>query len=220
MGMRMGSRRSYSPKETFMGNSPWGGIQHSNVIAPGCKEVGTAGHGGVMVTIAFAEKHLSEAARKRAWDWGTGTDRRLCYEEDCQAAIPLWELINKPNTRFYENAYRNHTGNLTFEERKQSLLVSLSGWNADYLLEIGVTPDPEAYARWKAMRDEEKMRVEKHPDLIISASGDWHDDCKEGEVRVTTADGNVHFVTQSSYRHNPGGKLLNLLSHCDLTREG
>ena len=57
--------------------SPWGEIQRC--------------HGGVMLTVRLARALLSSEARACGFRDG----RYLCFEEDCQAAAVLLELLNK-----------------------------------------------------------------------------------------------------------------------------
>ena len=69
-------------------NTPWGNGWITEQYARGFSSISTAGHGGFAIANGFAEKHLSEAARKRAI--------RMAgyhfYEEDCDWAIPALEL--------------------------------------------------------------------------------------------------------------------------------
>ena len=128
-----------------MKSSPWGAVQQNSPICPGMTQVSTAGHGGIMVTKTFAAANLSAAARKRGMKYSD----YLCYEEDCDFAIPIFELPE------LWPIYFQHATNIT--DRKQYLLESLSGWNADYLLERGLEPDPKCYAFYK-----ERVEPRKH----------------------------------------------------------
>ena len=73
------------------GTSPWGEIQRCVRICHGIYQVSTASHGGVMLTTRLAQAMLSPAARACGFRYG----RCLCFEEDCQAAVVLLELLNK-----------------------------------------------------------------------------------------------------------------------------
>jgi hypothetical protein len=132
---------------------------------------------------------MSEAAQKRGIKYGT----YLCYEEDCDWAIPAYEL-------------RIRSEFITLSE----IIGCLSRWNADYLLEIGREPEPEGYAAFKRDRERDRLRSEKSPDLIVCAQSTNNPE----HVKVTTADDRKHYVTKDSYK--PGWDSLNLLSECVL----
>jgi hypothetical protein len=165
--------------------TPWGPAQHLTEYAKGCVSVGTAGHGGMMIGKAFARKHLSEAAIKRGIVFG----QWLGYEEDCEWEIPAFEL-----PEFWPTIFKHHPG----RDNRAYLLRDLSYWNADYLLERGIEPDLEGYASFLKRKTNDEMRRTGHPDLIVSAKGEWH--TKNPDVtEVTTADGKAHLVTAASY---------------------
>lgn len=181
-----------------MAGSIWGAIQHTTVLKKGLKIVSTAGHGGVMVTSRYAEKHLSEAARKRGERYGN----YLCYEEDCDMSIPLFE---SPDV--WEKLWPDKDGH-------SILLSSLSRWNSDYLIEIGVEPDAEAYEEYLTNQKRRKMREERNGDLIIAA---WSADelGKPGVIKVMTADDNIHYIMKEGYSE----MRLKLLSKCQICQE-
>ncbi|WP_368262846.1 DUF7007 domain-containing protein [Clostridium disporicum] len=186
-------------QEKYKGYSPWGGIQYSKVIVRGLKAVSTAGHGGYMVTEKFAEKYLSEACKKRALTYSN----YLCFEEDCDWAILAFDVLED----FGDKMKSEET---TLEAYRNSLLETVSLYNADYLLEIGVEPSPYEYAIYLKRKKEDEMRGNQHPDLIVSALS-----MGDNVVRVYTADRKEHYVTKDSYsvlREN--GDML-LLSKCD-----
>lgn len=172
-----------------MGNSPWGKIQGVRQLERGWRWVSTASHGGYMLTRRFAEKHLSPAARKRAEEWV----HYLCYEEDCAYAIVDWEIRSHWEETF---AYASDT---IKADKEAHLLRVLSGYYPDYLIEIGVEPEPEAFARWQDFEDYKRMKVERHPDLIVSAVGSHHLQVPKGAVMVTTADGKTHMLDAEHY---------------------
>lgn len=190
-------------------SSPWGRIQHTQHIMPGWRSVSTAGHGGYMLTKRFAEDHLCPAAIRRAHrflNW-------LCYEEDCDWAIVAWELPRYWDRVFAESSqkYRDNP-----EVQRAYLLQSLSRWHPDYLIAKGVEPDPEGLARWQDQEDFNRMRGERHPDLIISAVGSHYPSVPEGAVQVTTADHKRHFVDGEHYHEycTTKGSMKLLLSEC------
>lgn len=175
-------------------NTPWGSSQHQKKLQEGVYEVSTAGHGGIMVDAKIAIDILTPQARAHGMKHGPW----LCYEEDCQWAIPAYEL---------------NIGD------KNEAWKTISAWDADYLIERGIEPEPKMYARYNEMKMESKMRSEKHPDLIISASGDWKEGVPKGGVEVITADGSRYIVTNKSYQARSERSGLNLLSLCELWPE-
>jgi len=69
-------------------HTPWGPSQEvSQMAGAPVYWVITAGHGGIMIDRDWASTRLSLAARKLAENFG----HWLCYEEDCDWAIPLYE---------------------------------------------------------------------------------------------------------------------------------
>lgn len=131
-------------------NSPWGEVQTCRVIADGIYEVSTAGHGGIMILSELASHILSpEALRKGVCEGGY-----YCYEEDCDACIPLRELYDKGILK-QNNGYFAHylvksenpeskNGKIPFakatETEKTDFIQwwnktideSLAGWNGEY----------------------------------------------------------------------------------------
>lgn len=165
--------------------TPWGQSQQRQQLEPGCWWVSTAGHGGILVGTRYAEEYLTPEARKLGEPFGSW----LAYEEDCAWAVVIWELPRlseafSPQTRA--------------EDLRSEAFHSLSCWNADYLLATGVEPELEGYTRYLAMKEDDRMRREKHPDLIVCASGSWHTGIP-GVTEVITADGVKHLVDAASY---------------------
>lgn len=176
-------------------NTPWGAAQYQKSIVRGVTFVGTAGHGGVMVSKGFAEKNLSPAAIKRGIVYGG----YYAYEEDCDYAIPKYELVQ--------------AGIWPMENKEESLaglLGTLSRWNADYLLDRGIEPEEKGYAFYQENKMEDMMRKSGHPDLVVAAWGDWHHKIP-GTVQVITADRTFHLVTAESYANRSGINLLSKL---------
>jgi len=186
-----------------MSYSPWGKIQTTKVYARGLRDVSTASHGGFMVSRGLAERILSKAAQKRGMEW----HGYLCYEEDCDWAIVVMEL-----TLYWERIFENASEDIKLNPYAY-LVKSLSRWNADYLLDRGYALDDENYRIWKNHKEADKMRADKHPDLIVSASSQ-----DDGSVRVLTADRKEHFVTSESYS-GWNAREFNLLSGCELVEK-
>ena len=183
-----------------MKNTPWGSSQSTEVLEPGIVWVSTASHGGLMITKTYAESHLTAAARQRGAKWGS----YYTYEEDCAYAVAAWELPH-----LHEKIFNNHDKDENF---KNLLLKSLSTWNADYLLDLGIEPEPTGYRLFLERQEDARMRKEKHPNLIVAAWGDWFTKIP-GVVKVATADDKEHLITSESYGQREG---LNLLSKCTL----
>ncbi len=131
-------------------NSMWDEVQSCNTIANGIYEVSTAGHGGIMIDADLAPHILSpEALKSGVIDGGY-----YCYEEDCDACIPLRELWDKGIlteaseyfTHFYVNSNRPeakngsvHFNDATEEEKtahfkwwNNTINGSLENWNEKY----------------------------------------------------------------------------------------
>jgi len=71
-------------------SSPWGEIQHCEKLIEGVFLVSTAGHGGVMV-----HKNVSSFLSPEAQELALNNLNYLCYEEDCDEAIVIRELLDK-----------------------------------------------------------------------------------------------------------------------------
>jgi hypothetical protein len=186
-------------KEKYIMKTPWGTSQTRETIAEGIHSVTTASHGGIMIRReAYNKAGFSSAGRARAMMYG----EYYCYEEDCDIDIILFEMY-KTAPQIFSEAKKLFTI-LTPELIKKRLSL----WNADYLLAVGEAPTKPECTIWKDRQTSDKMRRERHPDLITSAIST--DDA--GVVKVTTADGKEHYVTAESYRKRG---TLNLLSKCD-----
>ncbi len=75
----------------FPDYSPWGKVQTSKQLCESAYQVSTASHGGVMVLRTAANDLLSPAAQQ----YGFVDGAWHCYEEDCDAPIPIRELLDK-----------------------------------------------------------------------------------------------------------------------------
>lgn len=183
-------------------NTPWGSSQHVEHFAKGFVSVGTAGHGGFMLTEKFAkDNNLSMEALKR----GMRSNGYYCYEEDCDYAIPAFEL-----PQYWDVVFKHMD-----VDPKEFLLETLSMWNADYLEERNIEPEPKAYAFYLKRKQEKQMRAEKHPDLIIAAYGDWETKIPH-VIKVCTADDKEYHVTEESYHKRD--TIMPLLSKCEIIK--
>ena len=191
-------------QESYKGYSPWGGIQHSDVIVRGLKLVSTAGHGGYMVTNTFANKYLSNACKKL----GMKYRNYLCYEEDC-----AYNLVNYDLLKYNPAIFEKIRGDKPLEEVEFAIRKSLSLYYPKYLIEIGVEPVKEQYQIYLNGLKKDKMIKEKNPNYIISAIS-----VDEEVVKVLTADNKYHYVTKESYR-KASKNIFNFLSNCQLVED-
>jgi len=157
-------------------NTPWGKANFIKKYQRGLTWIETPSHGGYRVSCGFAEKFLSEPARKLAMKWGN----YWWYEEDCLASIIDYELIT-----------------VTTQEKRDLTFKNISRWNPEYLLERGITPSPKEYSDWLVNRADQIRRSKKDPNWVISARTEV---LEVGLVRVVTADGLLHNVTAESYK--------------------
>lgn len=176
-----------------MSYSPWGEIQNSASIIRGVREVSAGGHGGIMVSKSFAEKNFTQNALKRSIKY----DNYYCYEEDCDYAIAMFEL-----KKYWKDIFKEKAA-----EEEKSILETLSAWNADYLIELGVTPVEPQYSFYKECELRHKLEEEKSPDLIIAAWGTWHTKIP-GVIKVATADDKYYHIKEDSYKKDSHVRLL------------
>jgi hypothetical protein len=176
-------------------NTIWGKSDSKITLARGLSWVGTPSHGGFAITVKAAQQFLTNAAIQR----GERRGAYLFYEEDNLAAIVLYELPQALRLKWS-----------TSVPTKESLIKSLSTWNADYLIQVGETPDSDGLKFFNENKQMDRMRQDKSPDLIVSASGDWKQGVPKGMVEVTTADDSRWLIPAEDYDNR---KNLNLLSN-------
>lgn len=181
-----------------MNQSPWGKVNHERHMCEGVRWVSTPGHGGAMVTLSWAEKHLSKPARDRGTKWSN----YLCYEEDCEWAILAFEHPEIFSGDVKDSAFK--TVSRAFK--------TVSRWNADYLIERGLTPDAEEYRRFTYDKEYAMMRKAKEPRLIVAASH-YSDDV----TKVWTADDKCYLVKGYKYPRPEGQH--NLIEYCQMVCE-
>lgn len=172
-------------------STPWGAAQQSINIVRGITMVSTASHGGLMATEKAANEWFSPAALQAAMR----IPGYYCWEEDCQMDIAIYDA------KFLWDKFCNVLPGLTtkpMDEMLAKIKRSISGWYPEYLLAKGETPDADAYAIYKARKDSERMRKDRDPNHIVTAWGSW-DTLVPGVIRVATADGKCHFVSEESY---------------------
>ena len=224
--------------------SPWDSIQQRERLGDGVYWVSTAGHGGLMVHSEVAEISLTAEARNEGMLCNYSGVQWFAYEEDCKYAIPLFEcpkwlrVSREQDMKDWQRIIDQPAGNypdmvnqaparvealkaklkLSDPElvKDAALLHTISMWDAQYLINRGIKPDPDGYAKFLDSQDRDRRRAAKDPDYITSAigyGGTSYDPVPAGQVKVWTADRKTHFVTDSSYPPADGSYLL---SHCVL----
>lgn len=190
-------------------DTPWGVANFRYNITRGFSKVSTPSHGGIALTSKFALNNLSYAAIRRAAIY----KGYVFFEEDCDWAIPLYELNKYWDIYFKESKELN-----TNEKRKEYIQNTLAFANPDYLIEIAESAGAEPAALLKDYMfnnyysgfpsdDDPK---EKKEDFIVSAIN---------LTVITTADGKRHYVTAESYEKQKISKYRNepkYLSECKL----
>ena len=103
--------------------SPWGTVDHCKMLCYGAFEVQTARHGGVMILRELADEYLSKEAQAVGFMEG----RYLCFEEDCDAAVAIRELLDKGLMKAPVNQY--------YKEGEYSAIIDdvVAAWNKEYL---------------------------------------------------------------------------------------
>lgn len=178
-------------------NTPWGKSDSKTTVTRGISFVGTPSHGGFAVTPSAALKFLSTSAVSRALKYGS----YYFFEEDCDYAIVMLELLEKAKSLLAV---------LGTIPTRESLIASLSRWHADYLVERNIQPNPEGVAWFNANRQQDRMRADKSPDLIVAAFGSWAEWVPNDMVGVITADDKKHLVWEKEYTNS---QPINLLSN-------
>lgn len=175
-------------------NTPWGTSDDAGELAgsEGVRFYSTPSHGGYLVPPKLVSR-VPALVRERCaikasvGDW---------YEEDCAAAVVAVVFSLCSGDRLND---------------ARGVVVLYFGPIIARALGIDPETFPEALARFGVWEEDKRLRAIKSPDLIVSASGDWHERCPKGAVLVTTADDREHLVTAESYRARTP---LNLLSKC------
>ena len=103
--------------------SPWGSVDHCRMLCYGAFEVQTARHGGVMILCQLADEYLS----KEAQEVGFVEGQYLCFEEDCDSAVAIRELLDKGLTQAPVNRY--------YKDGEYSAIIDrvVATWHQDYL---------------------------------------------------------------------------------------
>ena len=108
--------------------TPWGKADHAYKICDGVYDVGTPGHGGIMVGKAKARILLSEKAIARGMKW----NQYICFEEDCD-----WSLFAFEQPKLYADSFKKHSlkpEEITEEYVKNSAKKSIERWYPEYFI--------------------------------------------------------------------------------------
>lgn len=127
--------------------SPWGEIQHREVLAPHVFSVSTASHGGIMVNSRAAKTVFSKEALKCAFQEGGF----YCFEEDCAASVAIRELMDR---KLYAAPVNEYWKNGEYEK---CINDSVQRYYPDYwkARQGGKTP-PAAQAKQNRAKEEER----------------------------------------------------------------
>ncbi|MGL6200429.1 MAG: YodL domain-containing protein [Lachnospiraceae bacterium] len=101
-------------------NTPWGERQSGELITDGVFWVSTASHGGMMIHEDVAKELLSKEAQKV----GFIENSYLCFEEDCDAAVAIQELMDKGIWKIPDN--------YDIDEYKAIIGRSIKEYNSEY----------------------------------------------------------------------------------------
>lgn len=151
-------------------NSMWDEVQHCTTIANGIYSVSTAGHGGVMIATDLAQHILSaEAIQAGVRDGGY-----FCYEEDCDACIPLRELFDKgilkPTNEYFTHYYVKSNspeakdGSVLFNSASETEKAEfIKWWNNAIDESLQQWNDEYWQVRKKAETEVTKAKIESQP---------------------------------------------------------
>jgi len=101
-------------KQSVIKYSPWGAVQHQEVLAPGIVRVHTASHGGIWLS-PERQAQLPEWAKQIA---GSYAPKPQWWEEDCEAAVP--KLV------FYSEVYEHFSCSREALERDIKMIEYLN----------------------------------------------------------------------------------------------
>ncbi|MCM1438733.1 MAG: DUF3849 domain-containing protein [Roseburia sp.] len=169
--------------------SPWDEVESCRTIANGIYEVSTAGHGGVMIDADLAAHILSAEALAV----GFANGNYLCFEEDCDACVPLRELYDKSIltkthdyfTHYFVNSNRAEAENgcVPFIKATEAEKVEYFKWWNNAINESLEEWNPKYWqAREQAKLSEAELSTEQKIKIIVDGI------VKEGTEKTT--DGN------------------------------
>ena len=160
--------------------TPWGITQSIKPLYLTAKiyKVTTSGHGGVMIHKSETN-NFSDACILR----GIKFEDYYCYEEDCDASIPLYEIHNKLNQNVTEGInYYNW----------------VSQFHPDYLIEQNIEPKPQDYRNWvdqqfsEINREQNMFRIIMNKDPRVAEI--INNSIKAGNAKIEIRDGQWYYI--------------------------
>lgn len=154
-------------------NSPWGQIDRVEKLIRGVAFVSTPGHGGIRVSKGVADARLSLEAREEA----IYQNDYYWFEEDCQYAIPLFELADA-RAAFY--AWQDK--GVSDEDRVARLTKSLAFWERVYCLKHGIQIEDPTFAcsNFQSHRPEKPAGERGHVVIVTRDDGSQYAVCRCG----------------------------------------
>ena len=120
-------------------STPWGTIQDIEPLERGISFVYTASHGGLRISKGYAEKYLFPETIAKAQKIGN----YLYYEEDCDWAVPAYEL-----THLYGKFFQWSKDSELKNSKKLQLLELerlVKFWNAEYAITMGYMEEGDKF---------------------------------------------------------------------------
>jgi hypothetical protein len=169
--------------------SPWGSVQTSRSLAAGIVSVSTASHGGIHVSAALNSEIPESLRASNGW-----------YEEDCQAAIPLYFFYDKIKGDALKGEDGKRVERSIFEGYVKDWFPH--EWKAySGILPTAVESRVIAEENFKA------ENLDRH--VVRSAFGSWHEDVPEGFVGVYAkreSDGDTKWFLVAADRYKARNK--------------
>lgn len=145
--------------------SPWGEVDFVYEEACGIFTVGTPSHGGIMVEKQRGDLFLSPEAKKVSMSYGS----YYCFEEDCNAAVAIREMLDNHIIEPPVNEY------FTPGKYEEVINASIHRWNPEYEdarnerlgAALASTPTEKLYKRYTSEFERFKRALLTHPGEYI-----------------------------------------------------
>jgi len=181
--------------------TPWGDLDDDpELFVDGVSFVTTPSHGGLKISIEFAEKHMSDAAIRR----GVLLNGNLFYEEDCAWAIAVFDL---PEYWFdmVKSGFPYHFDDV--EALDKALKDILRTTYPDYLAETGMMLDgfvSQVYINQRENEEANDITVANWdmPNFIIKIETEG-EDIPEGAALVHVANKGTYLVKRPKKGDEP-----------------
>lgn len=157
--------------------TPWGASQDAYKLMTGLIWYGTAGHGGLYVSKALADKKLSPNARAEGIKYAGA----YWYEEDVQWVIPFYE-----NPEWLKLAVEKRV--FSSEPSKEEMKSSIERWMPDYF-----KAQKEGIVEFKALKQGDLIyfdRADAKPYTVKDLMG---------SKAIVERDGNRYQVSKTMY---------------------